>query len=51
MGQMQEQYLTKHKKLYLAFLDLEKAFDVFPERSFDKGENNEWLVHQDGLCP
>ena len=49
MGQMQEQYLTKHKKLYLAFLDLEKAFDVFPERSFDKGENNEsgWYTRTD----
>ena len=49
MGQMQEQYLTKQKNLYIAFVDLEKAFDVFPERLFDKSENNEsgWYTRTD----
>ena len=28
--QLQEKYLQKHKKLYFAFIDLEKAFDRVP---------------------
>ena len=30
LRQMQEKYLGKNKKLYFAFVDLEKAFDRLP---------------------
>jgi len=33
--QMQEKYGSKGKKLYFAFVDLEKAFEEYPERSLD----------------
>ena len=30
LRQLQEKHLSKHKKLYFAFVDLEKAFDRVP---------------------
>ena len=30
VGQMQEKYLAVNKRLYMAFVDLEKAFDCVP---------------------
>ena len=32
LRQLQEKYLGKRKNLYLAFVDLEKAFDRVPRR-------------------
>ena len=29
--QLQEKYLAKHMKLYFAFIDQEKAFDMVPQ--------------------
>ena len=32
LGQLQKQYLAKHRKLYMAFVDLEKVFDRVPRK-------------------
>ena len=32
LRQLQENYLAKHRKLYIAFVDLEKAFDRLPRK-------------------
>ena len=32
LRQLQEKYLAKHRKLYMAFVDLEKAFDEVPRK-------------------
>ena len=32
--QLQEKYLARNKELWMAFVDLEKAFDRFPRRWF-----------------
>ena len=46
--QMQEKYLSKKKKLYFAFIDLEKAFDKVPREvmwwAMQKLGVEEWLV-------
>ena len=49
MRQMQEQYLAKHKNLYIGFVDREKAFDVFPNRLFGESESSEsdWYTRTD----
>ena len=45
---MQEKYGCKGKKLYFAFVDLEKAFDRVPREvtrwALRKAEVDEWLV-------
>ena len=33
VGQLQEKYLAVNKRLYMAFVDLEKAFDRVPQMS------------------
>ena len=32
LRQLQKQYLAKHRKLYMAFVDLEKVFDRVPRK-------------------
>ena len=32
MQQLHEKYLTVNKRLYMAFMDLEKAFDQVPQK-------------------
>ena len=48
VGQMQEKYLAVNKRLYMAFVDLEKAFDRVPLKVIW------WALRklgvEDGLC-
>ena len=48
--QLQEKYLAKNKNLYLAFVDLEKAFDRVPRQvllwAMRKLGIDEWIVQQ-----
>ena len=40
---MQEEYRNKKKKLYMCFVDIEKAFDRFPRKEM------EWAMRKKGL--
>ena len=46
--QLQEKYLAASKRLYMAFLDLEKAFDQVPQKVIWWALRN--LVWRSGLC-
>ena len=48
VGQLQEKYLAANKRLYMAFVDLEKAFDWVPWQVIWWGWEN--LVCRNGLC-
>ena len=39
---MQEEYQNKDKKLYMCFLDMEKAFDRVPQKVI------EWAIEKEG---
>jgi len=43
LRRMQEQYLDKKKKLYMCFVNLEKAFDRVPRRMM------EWAMRKKGI--
>ena len=43
LRKLQEEYLNKKKKLYMCFVDLEKAFDGVPRKV------NEWAMRKKGL--
>ena len=47
VGQLQEKYLAVNKRLYIAFLDLEKAFERVPLKVY--GGALESLVLSNGL--
>ena len=40
---IQEEYLAKQKKLYMCFVDLEKAFDKVPRKVV------EWVIRKKGI--
>ena len=42
--QMHEKHLQKHKPLYFAFADLEKAFDRVPSWAMQKLGVEEWKI-------
>ena len=48
LRQLQEKHLAKNKKLYFAFVDLEKAFDCVPRKviwwAMGKLGIEEWIV-------
>ena len=41
LRRLQEEYLDKEKKLYMCFVDLEKAFDRVPKRVLECMDNEE----------
>ena len=43
LRKLQEEYLDKEKKLYMCFVDLEKAFDRFPKKVL------EWAMKKRGI--
>ena len=43
LRQLQEKYLAKHRKLYMAFVDLEKDFDRVPQKVLW------WALHAVGV--
>ena len=42
--QMQEKYLAVGKQIYMAFVDLEKAFDRVPQKAIWWAMRKEWIV-------
>ena len=45
---MQEEYQKKDKKLYMCFVDMEKAFDKVPKKSGRVGNEKEGFIRSNG---